>query len=131
MQVMLTQDDVDLIEKMVHREIANKLKKSLDLGKGQSLEGDFISLIVLQVVLPILVSLASSGLYDLLKGKALGSLRKDEIKSIKSKIIDKEINIKNPIAPDCLQELKTQLMPFGFTEIEIVEIYEDAKKILS
>ena len=120
MQQVLTQNDIDLIEQTVDQKIAKKLETSLDLGKGQALGGDFMLEIVMGVVLPILSSLASSGLYDLLKG----AINK---KSLTRRMIGSKIDVENPLTPECLQELKTQLMPLGFTEKEIMLIYEDVK----
>ncbi len=130
MQETLTQENVSYINQIVESEVAKKFGIASGLQKGQALGGDFLVLIVGQILIPIFTSLASSTLYDVLKEKALGSLSKKEAEEVNQKFVGRSMNTANPLNTESLNALKGHLLPLGFTEAEIKQIYERVQTAL-
>lgn len=130
MQETLTQENASSIRSIVESEVAKKFGIDSGMQKGQAFGGDFLVLMVLQILIPIFNSLASSTLYDVLKEKALGSLSKKEAEEVNQKFVGHSVNIDNPLSTESLTALKGQLLPLGFTEAEIKQIYEKVQAAL-
>jgi hypothetical protein len=129
-QETLTQENAKYIRSIVESEVAKKFGIDSRTQKGQAFGGDFLVLMVSQILIPIFTSLASSGLYDVLKEKALGSLSKKEAEEVNQKFVGHSVNSDNPLSTESLTALKGQLLPLGFTEAEIKQIYEKVQVAL-
>jgi hypothetical protein len=108
------------------------LKQKIFLADGaapgnQPFEAEIASLLIYQVLIPILVSLTSKTIYDVLRDKTLSKLRKKEAESIVKSLLKEPIQPDAPLQDHCLDELATQLKLYGLSKVETLEIYEQIR----
>jgi hypothetical protein len=122
----LHENDIVLIRDEVAKELKPRLEQNTP-GKGQALGFEILPELVSKVVLPIVVSLSSRGLYDVLQGKVLGSLKKKQTDKLTAGMVGAEIRQSGEIDETCMNELKRELLPLGITEEQIQGIYSKIK----
>jgi hypothetical protein len=116
----LTERDIDIVRKLLISEIGAGSSRGSGHGEGYAFGGEFLEIIASNVLIPILVSLTSSGLYDVLKGKVLGKLSERESKDLAAKLIRSSISLdKEELSHEILHALASELEPMGFTSEEI------------
>jgi hypothetical protein len=123
--------DIELVKQTVYEAMVTKLSSGQSQQEEQALGGEFLIALAGQAVIPVLVSLSASVLYDILKGKALGALQKNEVREISRELLGKQAKLDNALDSECLKELRSQLAPLGFTDTEINALYESIKRKLT
>ena len=127
----LAEQDIELVRQTVREAMSRKLNLTHSQQQDQALGGEFLISLAEQVMIPILVSLCASVLYDVLKGKTLGALQKSDACAVLGEFLGKEARLDLPLGPQCVEELRAQLTPLGFTDADIVGVYESVKQELA
>lgn len=118
----LHENDIALIRDEVMNALGSRVEQHSP-GKGQAFGFDFLPELVSKVVLPIVVSLSSRGLYDVLQGKVLGSLKKKQADKLTATMVGAKLKDSGEIDESCMNELRRELLPLGVTEEQIRGIY--------
>ena len=130
MQLLINQSVIDLTLNAIHESIADKVAGKSKSQRDQGMATDVLGFFALQVLIPILVSICSSALYDVLKGRVLSKLRRKELEFIVIDFCGKTGNTSGSMSGECMQSLSNQLAPLGFTEFEIVTMYEKIRIVV-
>ena len=125
----LTENDITLIKNEVSDELSAHVKSKMSTS-GQAFGVEILAEIVSKVILPILVSVCSKALYDVLKGKALSSLKKKQADRLSGELIGAELHDTRQLDETCMAEIKRELLPLGLTEEDIQEIFEKIRQKL-
>lgn len=131
MERTFTEEDLTLARDEAEKLLIDKLGSQGEREEELGLEGALVSVIVLQIILPIIVSLTSKALYDILKGKKSESLSKDEIEEIIRRLNGSRLNTDAHINEECFEELRSQLIPLGFSEKEILDLVDRIRNRLA
>lgn len=111
----------------VRESLTEKLGNRKTFQSDQSMAGDALGFLALQVLVPLLVSLCSCALYDILKGRVLAKLRYKEMEPLIEELSGQAADTSVSLKDDCLEVLSNLLTPLGFTDSEITGIYEQMK----
>ncbi len=130
MERTLTQQDIDSVKHALRNALASKLESPSQQKDELALGGDFISILIEQIIFPILLSLVASGLYDAIKKTLRDALEENEPEKAAQKLVGNKIDTEKPLESESLEELKVHLYPLGFNIVEIIEVYEKAKSSL-
>lgn len=97
---------------------------------GQALASGFLDTVVLQVLIPILVSVIGTTLSEVLKGRLLGHLRADESRDIARSLHGHPIDTRRELTPESLDALRAQLLPLGYSDADIARVYAAIRRAL-
>jgi signal recognition particle GTPase len=125
----LEKNDISLIKSELKKALSQQME-SIATGTGQKFGYEFLDILVSKLALPILTGLASSYLYETLKGKKLDSLSKSQADNLSYDMIGKEIYLTQEIDQACLDALRQELMPLGVSEEIISDITKSIKNKL-
>lgn len=126
---VLQNDDVILVRERVSAELS-ALTGATKPGTGQPLSYEFLGEVVSRAVIPILTSLISRGLYDVLKGKILGALKRKQTERISEDFVGAELTAPAEIDASSQAELRRMLSPLGFNDEMILDLYSRIRKEL-
>jgi hypothetical protein len=125
----LSQEDISFAKEFIRAAISEKICSNRDSETGYGLDTSYLDPILYNVIFPFLVSLAASFAYDKindLKDQKVGSSERN-IESL----IRIEIDLNHPLNPVCMDQIMKELIPLGFTEKEIMKIYDTIKSHIS
>lgn len=122
---VLTDVDVTFVRAAVLAEINANTKGSVPPGT-QPLEGVW-EILLLHAVIPLLVSLTSSVLSEVVKGKMLSSLKRREAEEAIEKLLKRPLEPKTELEDECLVEMLHVLAPMGTSVGKVKQLYEAVK----
>jgi len=124
MKTTLDYDDIDVAKKSIELLIAGK---TTDIANDTYQKiGGVLEIVLLQIVIPIFVSLTGTFLADALKHKkAIHSLKRKEAEEIIKELCCKPLINKVEMDESCLMEAQKLLAPYGVSEGEIKLIYKN------
>ena len=125
------QEDVTYVQELIWKELTTKLGTRVNVHQEQAFSSEFLSLLALQAAIPILVSLISGGLYDLLKEKGCPNVNPDDRQMIVNVFINQQVHPNAPLSVDSFATLRRQLQPLGFTNDEIAALYHKVQEGLA
>jgi hypothetical protein len=111
----------------IHETLGRKINQNQSCPHHQAMSIDILGILSWQVLIPILVSLASNAIYDSLKGKVLSKLNPKETKKIIVDFHQCTINTNALLSEECMKALLDELSPIGFNEDDILKMYKRAK----
>jgi hypothetical protein len=124
----LTEKDIEITRELLRSEIGTRSLQGGRPEESYALGGEFLGIIVNHVLIPILVSLSSRGLYDLLKVKVLGQLSERESKDVAAELVRSPVSLdKEELSPEAFQALASELQPMGFTSEDIASLYRKVR----
>lgn len=130
MQLQISQRIIDNALDEIQASLSNKVVARGGSQNEQEMAVDVVGFLALQVVIPILASLCSSVIYDVLKGRALAKLHREDADEIVGSFCGKFADTREGLTRECLDMLSSELAPLGFGESEIVEMYEKIIAVL-
>lgn len=126
---LLSEADVTVAREMIVAEIEGQQTGSPD-EDAQALSG-VLEITLLQAVIPILVSLTSCVLNEVVKGKVLTALKRREAEQAIEELLKQPLVPADKLEDESLTEIKRVLDPLGLTEFDIERIYRSVKQRLS
>lgn len=129
MQLRIDQSNIGVALEAVHQSLSEKVDKDRS-ERDQAMAAEVLDFLALQIVIPMLVSLCSAALYDVLKRRALAKLRRKELERITIRFCGKTCDTSAPLSKECLEILTVQLAPMGFNDSEIARMYELVKAVV-
>jgi hypothetical protein len=129
MERNLNESDIVIAREAIRSVINEKSISSSD-SRTQKIAGVF-EIILLQAVIPFLVSLTSSVIVELIKGKFISSLKRPEAEAVIKEICNHPLSPKPEMDDQCYSEVLRILMPLGLEESDIKRIYEIIKKAVT
>jgi hypothetical protein len=127
----LTERDIDITRELLRSEIETKFSRGSQARDTYALGGEFLGIVVNHVLIPILVSLASRGLYDTLKARVLGQLSEHESKKVAGELVHSPVSLDKDLSPEAAQALEAELQPMGFTSEDIANLHRKVRLRLS
>jgi hypothetical protein len=124
MQLRIDQQVLELTIFDIQGTISKKLENKHKSQRDQAMASDIVEFLALQVLIPMLVSLCSSVLYDTLKGKALAKMRRKELGRVLMSFCGKTVNTNKILSEENVVIILEQLAPLGFTKDEIKIEYQ-------
>ena len=94
-----------------------------------ALSGPILEFVELQVLIPIVVSLISSALYDVFKKKILKLKSPGALKKALGELSLKSNEIREALTPEARDKLQAELIPLGFTDEDIETLFEQVRVI--
>lgn len=131
MQLFLREYELKVVRQTLYEAIEEKLSSARSSEENLYMGGDFFATLIEQLVLPIVVSLCSSALYDILKENKLRTFRKKQITEVLQGLLGKGIKLEEPLDAQCLIELREEMAPMGFSDTEILFIYAKVRQKLA
>jgi hypothetical protein len=126
MEQVLAEADIQFARKEIIAEI-DKRKLDGTAGGTQALGGVW-EIILLQAIIPFLVSLTSSILSEVIKGKMLASISRRQAEQIVAELVAQPLEPKEELDDECLTELQRVLNPVGLNDSEIKQLYKSIKR---
>jgi len=130
MSIFLDDRSVGAVEEAVQLELEGRMSPSSTAGR-QAFSGDFLTLMVEHVALPILVSVSGSTLSEVLKGRLLSRIGKKETKALIGGLKHAPVDLDRNMTQDCLEALRAELAPLGFSDSDIHALYKAAQRRLA
>ena len=123
MRIQIDQSLIDVGLSDIRKFLEERVNKQQKSPRRQGMATDILIFLSLQVFIPIIVSLTSTALYDVLKGKVLGQLSSKDTQKILAKFCNLTINTHVTLSDEGLKALKDELSPLGLTEADILAMY--------
>ncbi len=130
MRMVVDHERIDRGSEAVRRALSSKLARPAGSPWDQPLAVDALGFLSLQVVLPVIVSLCSSYLYDVLKGLKASALREKQLRDIMKAFEGLNADTDSPLSAECLDAIAELLAPLGFTRNEILGLYRDVSQAM-
>jgi hypothetical protein len=127
----LTSDDIQGVLEVLREQIAARSSQNSTYSAGQPMLSEALELIATQAVLPVLVSVTSSQLQDLLKGRRLRALSLKEARALAEKTAGSPIAENLSLQPAERQELRQTLGPIGFNDNALEAMISEVSRRLS
>jgi hypothetical protein len=124
MKIQIDESVIGVALSDIRESISQKLVKTNKSQRDQAMAVDALGFLALQILIPMLVSLCSSALYDVLKGRVVAKLHRKELEGVATEICGKTGDTRAPLSVECMETLSAQLAPLGFTNSEIARMYE-------
>ncbi|MDJ0798613.1 MAG: hypothetical protein QNJ51_17640 [Calothrix sp. MO_167.B12] len=129
MSQMLSDEYITVTREAITAEINTKqLEVSSDESTQKLIDGGILEVILLQAMIPFLVSLTSSVLAEIIKNKMLSSMKRHEVEMAIDELRKQPVNPKVDLDDECFVEALNVLTPFGLSEVEIIKIYAIVKQ---
>jgi hypothetical protein len=127
MLVDVDQGLLDTTYYKVRHALLQKVSRPSGSPVAQPFAVDALGFLVLQVALPIVVSLCSSALYDLLKNRKASALRERQLNETLEALKGRTANTEAPLSLECMELLAEHLAPLGFSATEIHTLNNEVK----
>lgn len=118
--------DVDVVRKTVQSEITKDNRDAA--GDRIQALGGILEIMLLQAIIPILVSLTSTVLTEIVKGRMLSSLKRREAEEAIQELKKRNLKPKADLDDECMSEMRRLLTPLGLSDKQIKELYQSAKQ---
>ena len=125
---VINEQDVDLVERVLRDELGKKIQPDQPASGEQPLQIDLLGTLVLQVMIPLLVSITSTVVTDIIKEKYIDKGGKDEIAIY---FVGRPVREDEAIKQQAMNELQDQLGPLGFQEHEVRALYDQIRARLA
>ena len=124
----LTDRDIDITLEVLRTEIMKKMASVRSQRDGYALGGEFITLLVYQVAIPLLVSLLSAGVYDALKARIHAHMTIRESQDAARQLVGKPMSPHvADLSVETWETMRIELEPIGFTADEIISLFDQVK----
>ncbi len=124
MRVQINESFCAIALDAVRESLSQKLNKKSTSRDDQTMAGEGLGFLALQILIPMLVSLCSSALYDVLKGRILAKLGRKEAERAMRHLYGKTGDTSLCLSSECLEVLSVEMAPLGFSDSEITAMYE-------
>lgn len=127
MELKIDESLIQISISCIHESLKKKADKGQKSLQGQALSTELFAFLSQQILIPILVSLSSCALYDILKGKVLSRISSNESQRMINNFQQVTINTSIPLSEECMKMLLDELSPLGISEDDITIMYEQIK----
>jgi hypothetical protein len=127
----LTEQDVDRVRETAVAAIAEQMRARSTRSDAYAFDPGILAFIGTQVVIPILVSLTTDKLKEVLKGKDLATTSEDEVAEITNELVGRPVADTPELTPEAFAALAEQLRPMGFSDAAIAEVFLKAQRSLA
>lgn len=109
---------------LIHATLSSKAKAPIGDDHSQlALSCSFSDFVETQVLIPILMSLFSSALYDGLKGKVQDIMSSRDLEKVLTESPRTKDEIGDTLSPEARKMLQSELVPRGFTNEDIETLF--------
>jgi hypothetical protein len=120
-------EDIAIVGATLRQEIETKTTQGQGAGTGRALGLEILPELVNQLLVPVVASLVSRALYDVAKDRLIGALRKEEVTNLTGQLVGQPVSPTSTLSPDAYDALRSQLLPLGYSDDDIRQLYEKVK----
>jgi hypothetical protein len=124
------QQDIDAVYDTVALEIRSKMSRTAVQGRDYAFGAELLTVLVHQIVIPIMVSLSGRAIYEGLASRVRAHTEGESAKKEANEYVGKELSVEHPLTSETREALKNELIPLGFTAEEIEALYRKVQSKL-
>jgi hypothetical protein len=126
----LTECDVLRVREAAVAAVTERMAGASGRAGAYAFDPGILAFIGTQVALPILVSITTDKLKEILKGKDLATASEDEVAAAAGDLVGRPVAERPELGPEAFAALAEQLRPMGFGDAEIAEVFLKAQRAL-
>ena len=127
----LTEHDIERVREAAVVAIAEQVGTGSGRSDAYAFDPGILAFLGSQVVLPILVSLTTDKLKDVLKDKDLATASPDEVAEASQALVGRPLADAPTLTPEAFAALAEQLRPMGFSDVAIAEVFLNVQRSLA